>query len=75
MKFKLNERSKRFLLKLKQEGLFGDFLKGLEKQIQKTTDADLKRQFKKSQKKKQIFLKQLKKDPEGTLDQLLKDLS
>ena len=37
MKFKLNERSSSFSFKIKTEGLFGDFIKGLEKQIQKTT--------------------------------------
>ena len=55
-------------------GFFDKLMNDLEKQIRNTTDADLKKQFKKSQKKKQIFLKKLKKDPGKTLDELLEEL-
>lgn len=74
MKYKLNERSKRFLIKLKTEGLFDKFLDSIQNTLEKNRDKDLAKIAKKRNKAQQDLIKSIKKDPHAALDSILKDL-
>ena len=73
MKYKLNERSKRFLIKLKTEGLFDKFLDSIQNTLEKNRDKDIAKIAKKRTKAQQDLIKSIKKDPEKAFDAMLKD--
>ena len=74
MKYKFNENSKKVLHKLHKEGILSSFIKSIEKSIRGQTSQDIEKMMKKKHAQHAKFVKQIKKDPDAAVNQILKDL-